>query len=436
MLIYVLNTNGQPLMPTSRCGKVRRLLADNKAKVVKRCPFTIQLLYDTTDSVQVIDLGIDAGSKKIGVSACTDAKELYAAEVELRQDVTDKLSTRREFRKGRRYRKTRYRKPRFDNRVHAKHKGWLAPSVETKISSHMQVVKDVMLILPVRHITVETASFDMQLIKAMQDGKPLPEGTDYQQGEQLGFWNVREYVLFRDGHTCQCCNGKSKDKVLNVHHIESRKTGGDAPNNLITLCEYCHKQYHAGKIRLPASVKRGQSLRDAAFMGVMRWTFFNRLKEIYPGMVSMTYGYITKNTRICYGLEKTHAVDARCISGHPDAEPLGCCYFQKKVRCHNRQLHKSKILRGGLRKNNQATYQVKGFRLFDKVYVPALRAEGYVFGRRSSGSFDVRTLNGQVLSRGISHRKLVLLEKAKHTLTERRAAFPPTTEVVGFRAAD
>lgn len=92
-----------------------------------------------------------------------------------------------------------------------------------------------------------TKGIDTQLIKAQEKGLPLPEGTDYQQGAQLGFWNVREYVLFRGDHTCQCCKGKSHDKILNVHHIESRKTGGDSPDNLITLCEYCHKQYHLGK---------------------------------------------------------------------------------------------------------------------------------------------------------------------------------------------
>lgn len=131
-----------------------------------------------------------------------------------------------------------------------------------------------------------------------------------------------------------------------MHHIESRKTGGDAPNNLATLCGYCHKQYHKGTILLPKSVRRGNSFRDAAFMGIMRRTFYNRLKEQYP-RVAMTYGYITKNTRIRNSLPKTHYADARCIAGHPQAEPLEVYYFQKKVRCHNRQIHKSNILKGG-----------------------------------------------------------------------------------------
>ena len=234
---------------------------------------------------------------------------------------------------------------------------------------------------------------------------------------------MREYVLFRDNHTCQCCKGKSKDKILNVHHIESRKTGGNAPNNLITLCETCHKGYHNGTVELPKTIKRGMSFKDAAFMGIMRWSFYNRLKEIYPNVV-MTYGYITKDTRIKNNLPKDHYIDARCISGNPNAEPLGYYFYQKKVRCHNRQIHKANILKGGKKKLNQASYLVKGFRLFDKV-----EFEGqvcFIFGRRNSGYFDIRKLNGEVISRSVSWKKLKILETRKSLLMERRA-LPPIT---------
>lgn len=269
-----------------------------------------------------------------------------------------------------------------------------------------------------------TKGIDTQLIKAQEKGLPLPEGTDYQQGAQLGFWNVREYVLFRDDHTCQCCKGKSHDKILNVHHIESRKTGEDSPDNLITLCEYCHKQYHLGKVKLPSSVKRqSKSLRDAAFMGIMRWTLYNRLKEIYPD-VGMTYGYLTKNTRIEAGLPKEHAVDALCIAGHPKAEPSNEQFFMRKVRCHNRQIHKATIQRSNVRKRNQAPYEVKGFRLFDRVRYEC--KEYFVFGRRTSGFFDIRDLSGEKVNKGsVSCRLLTRVESAKHMLTERRRRIPP-----------
>ena len=413
-MVYVLNNNGQPLMPTERYGKVRRLLKSGQAKVIDCCPFTIQLLYESTDVTQSVNLGIDAGSKTIGVSATTKDKVLYEAEVSLRNDITDLLSTRRQNRRTRRNRKTKYRQPRFNNRVHSKNKGWLAPSVQQKVDSHIKAVENIYRILPVSKIIVEVASFDIQKIK-----NPDIQGTGYQHGEQLNFWNVREYVLFRDGHICQCCKGKSKDKILNVHHIESRKTGGDAPNNLITLCETCHKGYHAGTVILPRTIKRGMSFKDATFMGVMRWAFYNRLKKTYSN-VSLTYGYITKNTRIENGLPKKHYVDARCISGNPIATTSGEVFYQKKVRCHNRQIHKNTILKGGIRKRNQADYLVKGFRLYDKVKYKDL--ECFIFGRRSSGSFDIRKLDGTKVSAGVSFKRLRLLETRKTLLTERRIA--------------
>ena len=416
-MVYVISKQGTPLMPTERFGKVRRMLKNSLAHVVRRIPFTIQLDYDTTDFTQPITLGIDAGSKHIGVSATTTEKELYAADVELRNDIVDKLSTRREQRRTRRSR-LRHRKPRFDNRVSSKKNGWLAPSVENKVHTHMSVVKNVCKILPVSNIVLETASFDMQKIK-----RPDIQGEEYQQGEQLGFWNVREYVLWRDGHVCQHCHGKSKDPVLNVHHLESRKTGGDAPNNLITLCETCHKAFHRGKFEL--KIKRGKTLRDAAFMGIMRWAFYKRLKKENPN-VSMTFGYITKNTRITNNLPKEHYVDARCISGHPQAKPMGYYFYQKKVRCQNRQIHKVNFLKGGRKKLNQAPFLVRGFRLFDLVSYEG--SAYYVFARRTSGYFDIRKLDGTKVNNGsISYKKLKLINTQKTILTERRnsGSIPP-----------
>jgi len=305
----------------------------------------------------------------------------------------------------------RYRKARFDNRVKRKKKGWLAPSVEHKIQTHFTMIKKVFEILPISKIIVEVASFDIQKIK-----HPDIQGKEYQQGEQLDFWNIREYVLFRDNHTCQHCKGKSKDKILNVHHIQSRKIGGDSPNNLITLCETCHNKYHKGKIEL--NIKRGKAFKDATFMGIMRWSFYNRLKEFYPN-VSMTYGYLTKNTRIENGLPKEHRIDALCISGNPTVKRNDNWYYFRKVRCHNRQVHKANILKGGKKKLNQAPFEVKGFRLFDKVEFE--NNLYYIFGRRKTGFFDIRKLDGTKVNKGsLSCKKLKLIETRKTLLCERR----------------
>lgn len=413
-MVYVLNKDGQPLMPTERYGKVRRMLKSGKAKVVKRCPFTIRLTYETTNITQSVNLGIDAGSKTIGVSATTESKALYEAEASLRNDIVELLSTRREMRRVRRNRKTRYRKCRFNNRRRSNK--WLAPSVQHKVDTHLTVVRKVNGILPITKIIAEVAAFDIQKIK-----NPDIKGEEYQQGEQLDFWNVREYVLFRDGHQCQCCKGKSKDKILNVHHIESRKTGGDAPNNLITLCKTCHTGYHKGTVKLPANIKRGMRFKDATFMGIMRWSFYNKLKEIYIPQgknIRLTYGYITKDVRIKNDLPKEHHIDARCISGNPTAKPSGEVFYQRKVRCHNRQIHKMSIGKGGHRKLNQAPYEVKGFRLFDKIKYN--KQECFIFGRRMDGRFAIRLIDGTKINEQISYKKLKLLETRKNIISERR----------------
>ncbi len=266
-------------------------------------------------------------------------------------------------------------------------------------------------ILPVMKITVEVAQFDTHLLK-----NPSIQGEGYQQGEQMGFWNVREYVLFRDGHHCQRCKGKKKDKILNVHHIESRKIGGGSPDNLITLCETCHNEIHQKGWEHTISRKR-PSLRDASQMTVMRWFIYNGLKERYPH-IQLTYGYITKHTRITHKLPKQHAVDARCISGHPLAKPTDTMFQWKFVRKNNRQLHKATISKGGKRKSNKAVRFVKGFQLFDKVLYEG--QECFIFGRRSSGYFDIRLLDGTKIHASASYKKLRRVEYANTLLVERR----------------
>ena len=406
-MVYVLNIDGRPLMPTERLGRVRRLLKEQKAIVVDYQPFTIKLAYECPNRTQDVSLGVDAGSKHVGLSATTTKKVLFEAQLELRADIVKKLATRREFRMTRRNRKTRYRKSRFLNRTKSKKKGWLAPSIRHKVWAHLWNIGRIKRILPISRITIEVAQFDTQLLKAKELGLSVPQGTDYQKGEQLGFWNVREYVLFRDGHKCRCCKGKSGDSILNVHHIESRKTGGDAPNNLVTLCETCHKKYHKGEIKLPQTIRRGTSYKDAAFMGVIRKEVYRMSRIVNNTLacpVGITFGYITKNTRIRCGLSKEHTVDARCISGNPMAKSNGATYVIKPLRHHNRQLHKASILTGGIRKNNQATKEVFGFRLMDTVLYNGQVC--YVNGRRTSGKFSLVDINGKVLTNSASYRKL------------------------------
>lgn len=398
-----------------KAAKARILLRDGKAVVRHRTPFTIQLTIATGENTQPISLGADSGYKHVGLSASTAKRELYASEVILRDDIPGLLEQRASYRRDRRSRTTRYREPRFDNRVrHSKHEGegWLPPSVENRINAHVSRIDEVMSLLPVTSIAVEIGAFDIQKIE-----NPEISGKEYQQGEQLGFWNVREYVLYRDNHTCQICHGKSGDKVLQVHHIESRRTGGDSPKNLVTLCKTCHEGVHAGTAKLKK--KRGKPFKAETFMNIMRCILLGRLQKKYPDIkVSHTFGYITKHTRIEHHIAKTHCADAFCIAGNMQAVPLDYYFIQRQTRKHNRRIHKDKIYEGGERRYNQAPYINHGYRLFDKVLYNGMVV--FITGRkRDSNTVILRTIEWKKVAE-ISSRKLKLLEKRKTFLIDIR----------------
>ena len=400
MLVYVLNKDGKPLMPCSPV-KARMLLKDGKAIVVKRTPFTIRLIYGSSGYKQPVTLGVDTGYKNVGLSAVSGDKELFNSEVELRTDISKLLSQKRQYRRTRRNRLW-YRPARFLNRGNKKD-GWLAPSVEHRLNEHIKAVELVKSILPVSLIVVEVAAFDIQKIK-----NPDITGAEYQNGEQEGFWNVREYVLHRDGHKCSHCGGKSKDKILNVHHITHREDGGtDKPDNLITLCETCHKAYHDGEITL--KVKPSKEFKAETFMSMVRWKLINILREL-GYTVSYTYGYITKSARIALKLEKSHTNDAYVIAGGVSQERVSGNYFIKFVRKCNRSLFKANLLKGGKRKVNTIK-RAFGFRRFDKVLYGNI--ECFIHGLRTSGYFDLRSLTGEKINASVKYTNLRLLESFK-----------------------
>lgn len=411
-MVYVLDVNGDPLMPTDRHGKVRRLLKLRRAKVVKRTPFTIQLLYKTNKYTQPLTLGVDAGSKYIGLSVSTESKEVYAGQIEPRQNMSDLLTARRQFRRTRRSR-LRYRAPRFNNRVSTKHKGWIAPSIECKIQTHINVVEKLHQIMPITEIIVEVAEFDTQKIT-----NPEVQGKEYQEGPLLNN-NLRQYVFARDNYTCQWCKGKSGSHVLHTHHWNYwRGDHTNKPSSVITLCDKCNdsKNHKKEGFLFGWEPKITNNLKDAAFMNISRWTLYNRLKEIYPN-VKLTYGYITKMKRNEYGVQKSHINDALCIAGHPKAIQSSDYYLIKKNRVHNRQIHKANKLKGGRFKLNQAPHLVKGYRLNDIVLY---NGQTYtITGRRKTGYFQLKNYKTGEKLPSVSYKKLKLLEKAKYYTIER-----------------
>lgn len=414
MFVYVLNKHGKPLMPC-KPRKARILLKEKKAKVVNRTPFTIQLLYGSSGYKQSINLGVDAGSKYIGLSATTMDKELFKATVELRQDISKLLESRRSQRRNRRS-KLWYRKPRFLNRRNRK--GKVAPSAQNKIDCHLTIIRKVCSMLPVVNIIVETAEFDPHKLK-----NPNVSGKEYQDGGQKDFYNVKSAVLNRDNYTCQICG--EKDTRLEVHHIQFRSKGGsNRIDNLVTLCRDCHKQIHSGGLVFDKKIK---SFKPASHMNIIRSRLVEELRLEF-GNVFETFGYLTKYNRERLNISKSHSSDAFVISHNFNAERIDVEYQYKKVRRHNRQLYKSKPSKGGKRRRNQSNYVVNGFRRFDKVMYNGI--ECFITGKRTSGYFQLKTFDGTVVSQSVSSKKLKLLEPIKGWLIDWRMAIPPKPKEV------
>ncbi len=364
--VYVLNMRGHPLMPTTPA-KAKILLKQGKAKVVKRKPFTIQLNYATGETKQPIVLGIDTGSSGIGFSATSGKKELISGEVTVRDDISEKLAERKLYRRGRRNRHHWYREPRFDNRGK---EGWLAPSLQHKMRTHITLIEKVRKILPVSSIVIEVASFDTQKIQNLETS-----GIEYQQGELQGY-EVREYLLEKFGRTCAYC-GKTGIPLEVEHIVPKSKGGSDRVSNLTISCHKCNQKKGsktAEQFGHPEIQERAkQSLKSAAFMNSVRWKIVNSLN------CDHSYGYITKHNRIKLGLEKYHVNDAFVISGG-NGQERSKPYVVRQNRRNNRALQlnrngfKPSIRRKryGFQPNDIVSYQgagclVKGISSYGKA---------------------------------------------------------------------
>lgn len=376
MFVYVLDNDGQPLMPTSRFGKVRRLLKSKQAKVVKRCPFTIQLLYKTTDFTQEATLGVDTGSKHAGFAVYSKDKILYQSQIELRDDIKSKMENRRKARRFRRNRKTRYRKPRFQNRRNSIKLDRLPPSIKSKVNSHIKEIEYIKSILPITNLVLEVAQFDTHLLKNPMLASEEVKHWGYQKGSNYGFANTKAYVLSRDNYTCQYC--KTKKGTLHVHHIIYRSNNGsDEESNLITLCENCHIKLHRGELNNFESKlvgKKKTNLRYASQMSVIR----SQLLKYYLNVIE-TYGYMTKENRQNLGLSKDHYIDACVIASQGlSFQENNLIYYKKCVSKGDYQL--SKGVRG---QQVIPTGKICGFRKFDKVKY--FSEEYFITGRMSTG---------------------------------------------------
>ena len=378
MLVYVLDMNGQPLMPTHNGAKVRILLKQKRAKVVSKCPFTIKLLYESTTFTQPLTLGIDTGSKYAGSAVINDitSEIVYESQTELRDDIKSKMDRRRQFRRARRN-KLRYRPVRLNNRRGSKRKERYSPTLISKFQGHTREIEFIKSILPIRNVILEVGEFDPHLL---QDPTLAYHKWDYSKGELYQQENFKQAARVRDGYKCQCC-GK-KNCRLEVHHLIPRSRGGsDKLANLITLCTDCHHLAHSSEEQLLAFQKKfGKkakgTLRHATQMNVLRCM----LQREYPD-AELTYGFITKEVRRVFDLEKSHIIDACCIASR------GALY---KNNVSNK--YKKKCVSNGDYPRTNTTNgkhviipkgKIAGFRRYDKVLYN--NKEYFVAGRESKG---------------------------------------------------
>lgn len=397
MLVYVLNRFGKPLMPC-RPQKARKLLQADKARVVCRTPFTIQLNYGTRGYTQKVTAGMDTGSKTMGCAAVANGRVIYQSEVQLRNDISKKMKRRSMYRRTRRSRKTRYRPARWFNRSASRRVGRLAPSIRSKVESHLREKRFIESILPVTRWKVETASFDIHKITNSE-----VSGKGYQEGPQKGWYNTKAYVLHRDGYKCRSGRKIKHSKKLNVHHLLPCSQGGsDASNNLLTLCMDCHDTLHRGEFTLPAKKSR---TKHATEIGILKSQLIKRF-EFDP-----TFGYETKYKREqVLNLPKSHANDAVAI----------CCDEEDSVGLSPLLYLKRHVPSGDYRqtsgRHSEKKIPVKklfGLRKFDLIKTK--RGVGFIRGKRSSGYFDLMDIHNEKIIRSTSVRRNAIRITARTT---------------------
>jgi 5-methylcytosine-specific restriction endonuclease McrA len=398
-LIYVQNSQGQPLMPTRRHNKVWYWLRKGLAHVVSREPFTVQLCFETSPYTQPVTVGVDTGSKVVGVAATTNGEVVYQAEVHLRTNITDKLTQRRQYRRTRRSRKTRYRSARWANR--RRPDGWLTPSIRSKCNATIKAVRFVASLLPVKQVNVEIAGFDTQKMQA-----PKISGISYQQGELHGY-QVREYLLAKWKRRCAYCGATGI--ALQVEHLVPIARGGSSRvSNLTLACDPCNKRkgtQTACEFGFPAiQAKARQPLKDAAHVSALKTSLVQNLQAHFgTSQVSITYGYETKYQRIqVLTLPKSHTNDAiaiACSLGEV-VTPLETVY---QIRC---------LARGQYQRFNGfhsehkclSSRKVCGFKLYELV--KAKGEVGYIAGRREKGAFVIKDLTSGKKVAEVIPRKL------------------------------
>ena len=361
----------------------RLLLKDGNAKVIRRTPFTIKLLAQAEERyTQPLTLGVDTGSSVIG-SAVADQNGhvVYLSEVEVRNDIALTMKERSASRRKRRQRKTRYRPARWLNRRNSIKTGRYSPTMRSKIEAHLREIRFVKCLLPITSLVLETGIFDPHALKSPE---VLRNKCLYQRGINYGYANTKAFVLARDTYTCQQCQGKSRDRRLEVHHIVFRSgQGSDEESNLLTLCKSCHQGLHAGKITLKQKGKIKGMLLHATQMNSIRLQLLRLLQA------EETWGFVTKEHRLFWYLPKEHVFDAAVIATRGQQPIFQTTTLVAKRCVSDGDYRQTKGIRSEKR---IGTGKMGGFRKFDKVRYCG--QDYFIKGRMSTGYAILMDLDG------------------------------------------
>jgi 5-methylcytosine-specific restriction endonuclease McrA len=419
MRAFVLDKDKKPIMPC-HCARARMLLRDDKAKIYLRYPFTIILTYDMDADLQPLEAKIDPGSKVSGVALVLQGtrgpKVICGAHIEHKGHlVSPALTKRRQARKSRRSRKLRYRAARFSNR--RRQKGWLAPSLVSRVNNTVTWIKRFMRLAPISSIAVENVKFNMQQMQ-----NPEISGVEYQQGTLFGY-ETREYLLQKWNRTCVYCD--KQHIPLEIDHIIPKSQGGsNRVSNLVLACHDCNIAKGAlnieyflshDKTRLAAILKQTKlPLKDAAAVNTTRNALINKLQSLNLP-ISLGTGGRTKFNRTKQNYPKAHWIDAACVG-----ETGVNVYISKDMKpliitAMGRGSHQMCLVDkyGFPRTRAKTCKQVYGFRTGDLVKAVVTKGKkcGTYIGRvaiRASGYFNIKM--GTTTIQGISFKYCKLLQ--------------------------
>lgn len=443
-MVYVLSKEGKPLTPTTRHGKVRRMLNEGKAKVVQRSPFTIQLLYTPkTDVRDNMVMGIDLHKNKIGVSIIDvyNGKEILAAEVIPRQDVHKVAQQTRQLRQSRRRRnKKRKRKP--NKFRHTKYKYMFGNSIESVFMFEtVNFIRRMRKILPIKFLRIESREISPKdHFKPMEKLFKHSKNDDFEKRKQIKLNSYRSKILARDHHLCQHCYGKSKDPILVIRRINKYDVvNGIIQNVYVTLCKHCagkldhlnntltdrnHQIKYVDMIKRIGKNQEKFEKENPIKYGKTRPNLFKLIKSSYKNLciekedIRHTYGYYTKYLRRKLGISYSPINNARIISTIPydKIQKSDNYYIIRYRKHHDRSLHKITPKKGGVRPPRSPKV-VHGFQSYDLVKCyhkkhPELWGKTfYITKKRKTGYFGIGKADGTTILQSVKYDCLKLVKR-------------------------